>query len=531
MSSRFRPASTVLLLALSLIISGSASELRAQSASGLERRGAEAFRARQFDSAERIYGSLVKQDPTPANFGYLAAAEAARGHYDQAIIHFQRSIELGNDAPSVHYYLALAYLKDKQLQPGMRELQITLSRAPDYVAARLALGIAWLDAGQPRAAITNIEAVEVPLAKNPWMWSNLVRAEFRTGDAKSALQTIQRSLSKLPDDAQLLIALAEICQHHGQPQKARELLEDADEVDPGNPSLRLLLAGASLQARDPEETLAVLRGLPASAGKRGQVDFLHGSALLMVGKTKEAKPLITAAVTAAPRNVDYISKYAEVQALDRDYAGAVATLENARAMLPDSPVLPYQIGVIYTLMRRYREAAAACQQAARLAPNFGQAYFLLGAIEFDEDRPQDAEIAFRRAEAINPNSASYHSAVGAAVFKTGHPVEAKRELDDALKIDPHELSAYFWRANVYAREKRDAKAIADLETYAALDGSYPEAYQQLARLYGSQGETAKAAAARAQYLALKKKIGQASVPFFFSGFEMTRFRPASESGY
>lgn len=530
MNGRFWSACFAPLLVLSLIILASVSKSEAQSVHDLERRGAEAFHARQFGAAERIYLLLVNQEPTAANFGYLATAEAACGHYGQAITHFRKSIELGNDAPSVHYYLALAYLKDNQLQLGMRELQITLAKDPGDVAARLALGIALLDAGRPDAAIMDIKAVEVPLAKNPWMWVNLVRAEFRAGDTKSALQTIPKGLRALPDDAHLPVAFAEICLRYRQPQEARELLESATETAPDDPTLRLLLAEASLKAEDPEETLAVLRDLPTSAGEPGQIAFLQGSALLLVGKTKEAEPLITAAVAAAPHNVDYISKYAELEALNRDYAGAVASLEKARVMRPDSPILLYQIGVIDALMHRYPAATAACQQATRLDPEFDQAYFLLGAIKFDENELQAAEVAFRRAEAINPSSASYHSALGAAVFKAGQLAEATSELDNALKLDPHELSAYFWRANVYSHEKQTEKAIADLETFVALDGTYPEAYKQLAQLYAAKGEAAKASAAQAQYLMLKKKLGHAPVPFFFSRFSMTPFRSSHGSG-
>lgn len=497
---------------------------RAQSVYSLERSGAEAFQARQFDSAVRIYKSLAKQEPTAANFGYLAAAEAASGHYSEAITHFRKSIELGNNTPSVHYYLALAYLKKNQLQSGIRELQVTLTKDPGYTSARLALGIALLDAGRPHAAIVNIKAVEVPLAKNPWMWVNLVRAEFRAGDTKSALQAVQKGLDALPGDAQLPVALAKICMRHRQFQAARDALESATEAAPDNPTLRLLLAEASLKAGEPEEALAALRGIPTSAGKPGQVAFLQGSALMLVGKTREAGPLIAAAVAAAPRNVDYISKHAELEAADRDYVGAVATLEKARAMRPNSPVLSYQIGVIDVLMRRYPAAVAACQQATRLAPNFDPAYFLLGAIEFDENDFRSAETAFRRAETINSDSAAYHSALGATLLKAGQLTEARKELDKAVKLNPHESSAYFWRAATYIQEEQPAKAIADLQVFVAFNNRYPEAYRQLARLYAAEGDSVKASNARARYLVLKQQSGNVSLPFFFSGFGTPRFR-------
>jgi predicted Zn-dependent protease len=508
-----------------LIILAAATALRAQSLQGLDQRGIKALQTGQFSAAERIFASLVKLDPTASNLAYLATAEAACGDYGQAIAHFRKSIGMGNDSPSLRYNLALAYLKDRQPENGIRELRVVLASDPNDAAARLALGVALLDEGEPREALKDIEAVKAPLAKNPWMWTYLVRAEFRAGDAKSALRTIDESLGALSDDPQLRVVLAESCVNHRQLQKARELLENALESAPDDPALKVLLAGICLRAEEPEETLAVLRGLPASAGKPGQVPFMQGSALLLLGKTKEAEPLLAAAMTAAPRNADYLSRYAELEIFKQDYAGAIASLEKARALQPASAGLPYRMAVIYIFMHRYDAAVASCQQALRLAPDSAQAYFLLGAIEFAMNESKAAEAAFRQAMAINPGSALYHSALGAAIFKAGLPAEGAKELDDALKLNPRTVSAYYWRANVYIQEKQDAKAIADLETFVALDGNYSEAYKQLAQLYAAEGDAAKASALQAHYVALKQKAGQSSVPFFWlSQFGLTRLR-------
>ncbi len=246
---------------------------------------------------------------------------------------------------------------------------------------------------------------------------------------------------------------------------------------------------------------------------------------MLLGKAKEAEPLLATALAAAPRNADYLSRYVELEIFKRDYAGAIARLEKARALQPASPALPYRVAVIYIFMRRYDAVVAPCQQALRLAPDSAQAYFVLGAIEFGINESKATEAAFRQAMAIDPGSDLNHSALGAAIFKARLPAEGSKELDDALKLNPRTVSAYYWRANVYIQENQYTKAIADLETFVALDGNHPEVYKQLAQLYAVEGDAAKASALQAHYVALKQKAGQSSVPFFWlSQLGLTRLR-------
>lgn len=148
MSKRFWSSSFVPFFIAGLLIFGAAAKSKPDA--NLESRGIEALRAHDFQRAESIFKLLVNQNPTAANFDYLATAEAARGDYGQAILHFRKSIEMGNNTPSVHYYLALACLKEKQFQPGIQQLKVALAANPSYFVARLALGIALLNTGRAR---------------------------------------------------------------------------------------------------------------------------------------------------------------------------------------------------------------------------------------------------------------------------------------------------------------------------------------------------------------------------------------------
>ena len=491
--------------------------LHGQTAPELQQRGIQALEAGQYAAAEQVLTRLVTVHPSAAAFSYLATAEGAEGKYDQAIAHFRKSIELGNDTPSMHYVLGLAYLKVNQSGPGIRELELATTREPNFTAARYALGLALLDAGRPREALVSLQQVRGPLAKNPWMWTSLVRAQFGAGYVDGALKTIDEAANSLSPDAHMLASLARLCLDHDQAQKARELLENACELAPADNNLKLLLAQASLRALEPQETLAALRDFPTSGDATGEVAFLRASALMLSGEPKRATSLLAQAVAADPGNTHYLSTLAEAQTLQGNYTDALATLTRARATDPDSSELLYEMALVYMHMGKHAQATASCQEAMRLAPKFDRPYFLLGVIQLDGPNTAAAVDAFRKAAEILHGSALYHSALGAALLKAGKISESRRELDRALALDPRAVSAYLWRARWSEEQKQTAKAIADLETFVALDANYPQAYEELALLYSAQGQTTKASAARCQYAKLEAKFKSSEqAPFFLS---------------
>jgi tetratricopeptide (TPR) repeat protein len=511
---------------LVLMLLGSIQLSGVQTPAELQQHGVQAFHAGEFALAEHLFSQLVRQDPSPMAFSYLATAEGAMGEYRQAIVHFRKSIELGNDTPVMRYNLALSYLKDNQLGSAITELKRAVAKNPEFVAARYTLGVALLHAGEPREAIANLKQTQEQLSKKPEMWLNLVDAEFRAGDTREALHALDKSVDSVPQNPRFFVELAQVCLNHEQSQKARGLLENASELAPRDNRLKVLLAEISLNVEEPEETLAVLEGVPASAGNPGQVDFLRGRASLLKGDLTTADASLSAAVAANPQQVDYLSVYAELKALEQDYEGALTKLKTAEKMHPHSPGLAYQTAFIYTLMQRYANGIEACTEATRLAPNFDQAYFLLGAIEFEQKDWPAAEAAFRHALALRPRSAFYHAALGATLYEAGSLSESRRELDEAVHLDPHTLMAYFWRAEVSARQNDRAKAIADLEILVTLDSNYPEAYELLARLYTAEKQRVNALDAQSKYDALEQKVGARRLPLLLRQLGMTHFLAA-----
>jgi TolA-binding protein len=112
---------------------------------GAEDEGQEAFRTAmqnysKEDYAKAIPGlqTAVKANPQAASFNfYLGACYLLTGRTDPAIVSFRRTISLGNPAysESAHFYLAKAYLKNKEVSAAEEELEKTVqlhgSREPE----------------------------------------------------------------------------------------------------------------------------------------------------------------------------------------------------------------------------------------------------------------------------------------------------------------------------------------------------------------------------------------------------------------
>jgi len=406
-----------------------------------------------------------------------------------------------------HYKAGLEYLKQRQLEIGIRELERALAIDPKMKPARYALGVALIEAGRPRAAVPYLIQSTEDSPCDAAIRANLVRAQLESGDAGAAIYTVNEAVEGMPSNTQLIVTLAILCLTHGQAQKARHLFENASELNPDDPDIKLLLAKASLQSAEPVEALAVLKRVPPDHGKPGEVAFATGVAQALLGKLEDATTSFASAVATDPNNVRYLVSQAWIDQLQDRQDKALATLEKARKLDASAAVVPYRMAVSYFLLRRYSEAGELCEETLRLGPRYDPSYLLLGVSKLEEGNPIDAEAAFRHALALRPESALYHRELGVALFKKGSLKESRQELDQALLLDPKAAEAYFWRARVLAGLNKQPEAVADLETALALQPSLNEAYSELAHLYSAAGQKEKAAALLAKQQEQKGKTG------------------------
>lgn len=456
--------------------------------------GIQAFKAGDFRKAENLLSVATTQAPSALNFNYLAMTEWSLGKMNAAIADFRQSIELGNRSALVHYNLGLAYLKQNEMSEGIGELKRAADMDLKLKSAQYALAVALIDAHRPGEAIPYLMALKKQSPCDAAVLANLVRAQFTSGDTHSALLTVAEATHATPTNVRLFVTLASLCATYHQVQTARNLLEDASELKPEDPEIKLLLAKVSLEAKEPVEALAVLKSMPPNCAAPGEIPYIKGVAMALGGKSKAAITEFSSAVGAQPRNVSYLIGEAWAYQLEGQHSKALSILEKAQELEPRTPIIPYRMAVSYFFLHLYPQAAADCEETIRRAPQYPSAYLLLGATRLEEHELDPAVDALQRAVDISPKTALYQRELGVALFKQDKLTESHKALDLALKLDSKAPQAYYWRARVLEKQGQRSGAIADLETSVAIQPSFSEAYFTLAKLYSASGQIKKATA-------------------------------------
>lgn len=197
-----------------------------------------------------------------------------------------------------------------QLEEQAKGYELVVQREPQNETALRGLLETRLRLGDIPGAIAPLEQ----LAKlNPDQTEYrvlLAQAKQQTGDREGAAQTYRTVLASRPGDLNALEGLTDLLVEQNQPEKAIGLLQDTlktgtqrNEIQPGSvdiSSVQLLLGKVYANQQRYTEALVIYD----EAIKTDEQDFrpVLAKALILQrqGRTEEAKPLFTTAVSLAP---------------------------------------------------------------------------------------------------------------------------------------------------------------------------------------------------------------------------------------
>jgi tetratricopeptide (TPR) repeat protein len=122
-----------------------------------------------------------------------------------------------------------------------------------------------------------------------------------------------------------------------------------------------------------------------------------------------------------------------------------------------------KLGKIYARGGRYAEAVAALEAASRLRPDSAEVLVDLAIACFDSEQYTHALDAAGRALALDPQSVGAHHMMGKAQFMLGHFDKAARHLEAALSLSPgdYDIAYTLGLAHLKQRELAPAKEIYD----------------------------------------------------------------------
>jgi tetratricopeptide (TPR) repeat protein len=233
----------------------------------------------------------------------------------------------------------------------------------------------------------------------------------------------------------------------------------------------------------------------------------------------------------APYSDEVLYNLVQAYFQTRDFASAVAALEEGRKTFVGIAQLDLALGVAYYGQRRFSDAVDQFLRVMHLAPAVAQPYYFVGKIlEHASDRLPEITgraINFERIAPQNPLGYVLHArTIIRQLPPSEYPAEAGQAhdlLQKALAIKEDQPDAHYLMGMLLERKKEYESAATHLERSIELDGATPEPHFRLAIVYNRLGRKEDAARERALHAKLSEAEGSGSgSPLIPAGAEESR---------
>lgn len=219
--------------------------------------------------------------------------------------------------------------------------------------------------------------------------------------------------------------------------------------------------------------------------KRAEPYLLQAQALMAMGETDRAEPLLKKALALDPKNDFAHLRLAQLLLVSRgDVAGAADELDRAAEDNPESKWLWLCRGDLENDYRKNPDAARTCyEKALAIDPKFDRALNRMGWTWMSHGK-QDyarARALALKAFKVNPASAQACLLVGLSYAYERDFLVAKMWFDKAIALDESFLSAYKCRGVLNVEMKAFEAAVTDFDAALALDPTNADLYVNRAR--------------------------------------------------
>lgn len=448
--------------------------------------------------------------------GALGDEETALGHYNEALainaanamaLTGRASLSLYNDADAfisaqdaqaiaprlIEAYILAANLEENEARAVQTYLRAE-QHLPDSVLLRSIMVDQFLKQGDNSGALRYLQgAVKEPFNRNPSMYA--LAALLPASSADAALALVKEGLEHFPNEADLLLAQAELYMKVGRLSEAQNIaaalhdqfptsdgvtdlyaviLVQAGQLDDASRLLtnhygdtlltQLITADFFISGGHANKAREILERLLADEPNNADVRALYGTALLRLGRLDDAATQLAEALRIEPEHRYALRSNAQLEQQrellqDSDpielNEQASALFQQGLALLDDEDFLPAA-----------EAFAAAREHDSSGLVTFYEAYALhLGG------RVRDAIDAYEEAKSQLGTSVVVANNLGFAYLSIGRYDKALPELRRAVQLNPEHAQAQLNLGLAYFQLGRADDARAALQTAASLDAS------------------------------------------------------------
>jgi len=456
------------------------------------------------------------------------AVNAGRSDYAaQAVEQYKLALDADPNSRLLQDGLADLYFKIGRIREAVIAAQDQVAKYPDDIEAHELLGKVYLrslgDMQSPQSGqmlqLAIAEYEKLAQLKPNDVETHLLLGQLYGVDHDSTKAEAQfKAAQKIDADSEdVVLNLARLYSDQGDMQRSVEVLSGVP-VDDRTARVEVALAADYDQLKKSKDAIAAYRRAMDLNPDNLDIERGLANALLNAGQLDESQKLFTQIVTAEPQDAQSQIHLSEIQRQQGHYDEALATLEKAKPLAPDSLELSYNEALIYDSLGRYDDATKLLTKLVAGSAHADGKYsdqekanrgiFLerLGIIYREEDKTPEAVTAYKQmvelggdyvrsgyqgqvdayrdahqwkeatavaAEAANalPKDRSVQLMYAGQLTDTGKVDEgialAKAQLSDKSSASD-QRDVHFALAQMYTRLKRFPEAASELDSASAL---------------------------------------------------------------
>lgn len=267
--------------------------------------------------------TVAKCPDSPRAYDGLGNALVDAGRLPEAVVVFQRAIQLDPDFVRARNNLGVTYDKLRQTAAAIREFEDALAIKPEFGAARYNLANAYAAAGRPADAEREYLAVLRTKPADPDLLERLAGLEMQSGEVFSAVEHYRSELVARPTAIKSRFNLAYLLAGQGRWSEAQEVLREGIRLDPNNAMAHYNLGNAFIESHELEAASEEYKRAAELDPKLVPAHYNLGNTLALLKRYPEAA-----------------RQYERVLELDPSHVRAQENLKEVRRHLaprPDSP--------------------------------------------------------------------------------------------------------------------------------------------------------------------------------------------------
>jgi tetratricopeptide (TPR) repeat protein len=291
---------------------------------------------RMYSNTDTLWQVTLQQNPRcDMAYNNLGADFLAQGRVDEAIVYYQKSLDLMPDDVS-HGNLGYALLKKGRWDEAIDHLEAALKIRPDFPEADFNLGVALEKKGRTDDAIEHFQTAAKSLPNDPEVQKALAHALMRQGQLEPAIEHYQKALALRPGEAGAHQSLGNALFRKGQVDEAVAHYRKALDLDPAAIPVHNSLGLALMQQGHVDEAMAeyqkVLERQPGNTDALGNL----ADALLAKRQPDEAIVLYRKILEIAPANTDVLGNLGNAFLLKGQTDDAIACFQQVLTAQPEN---------------------------------------------------------------------------------------------------------------------------------------------------------------------------------------------------